>query len=142
MSFLNMLLRSSKTSNSSNLLINDLREAKRSGDRNRERELCDLIVQNGSAISTALAEVALEFDPDHPDKDHTDEKFYLARTALGLIGEIGKLDKQSAKSLFERFVRGRDGAKVINQEHWGGVFRTAIDTLQKLGYKVVVEPRN
>jgi hypothetical protein len=141
MSVLNILFGSFKTSNPSRLLVNELREAIRSGNKNRENELCNLIVQKGSAISTALAEAALGFDPDHLDKDHPNEKFYLARTALGLISEIGKLDKQSAKSLFERFVRGRDGSKVINQENWGGVFSTAIDTLQKLGYKVV-EPRN
>lgn len=116
--------------------INKLCESMRYGDLDKVNDLEQSIINQGATISTLLAKTALEFDPDQLEDDHPGEKFEVARTTLGLIGKIGELDEQSVELLFERFIRGRNGGEA-SKNQWGGVWGTAVDTLQKLGYKVV-----
>ncbi|MCP4706161.1 MAG: hypothetical protein GY865_16300 [candidate division Zixibacteria bacterium] len=105
-------------------------------DYKEKQKVMQNIIQRGSATTPILTKIALEFDPNHLEDDPTEIKFTLARDALGLIGEIGKLEDNDAQAIFMQFIRGRSGGEA-NMENWGGVWSTAVHTLEKIGYHVV-----
>ena len=92
----------------------------------------DFILNEGKNITSILAELALEFNPDNI----VEEKAYMAGTAMSLIGKIGHLDEADVQKIHIRFISGRSGAE-SQRNGWGGVWSDTVDTLQNLGYTVV-----
>ena len=88
------------------------------------------LLVDSPGLSYAVAEIVLQFQP----KDLGGDNFYVVRSALGILAEFGRLDEALAYSIFERFVANKNYQEVERQG-WLGVHRTAMDTLQRLGYR-------
>jgi hypothetical protein len=122
------------------LLITTLREAVGKDDWfNRRGEVSSLIIAERPPITRALASLALEFNPDHQERDLDKNRLTinLSAEAVCLIEKIGRIEDDSARSLFTRFIRGRDLRKLMeepNATSWVGLYRQVGQTLARLGY--------
>lgn len=100
----------------------------------RYAEVSSLIIAEGPRITRALASLALEFDPDHQDRDANGR---LAGEAVSLIGKIGGIDDDMAEALYKRFIRGRNPTELQAEPTktcWFGLYRQVGQTLHALGY--------
>jgi len=98
-------------------------------ERNFSKEDEKAIINEGKEITSLLAELTIEFDPDNFDMD----KFVVARTAAYLIGEIGYLDFTDAEKIFNQLIKDRTPAESV-QNNWNGVFSETADMLKNLGH--------
>lgn len=91
------------------------------------------IIKMGKTAVPCLIDIALEFDPNRVKDDPTEEKRRNAQNAIFLIGEIGILNEEQSRKLYNRFVHNRTGGEAMNN-NWGGVWGDCCEVLCKLGY--------
>ena len=91
------------------------------------------IIMQGKNITKTLVEIALEFDPNN--RNCPEEVVTLTKATLFFIGEIGYLEENDARRIFNRLIKNRTSQEAY-QNNWLGVYRDAVDALNKLGYSL------